>query len=373
MAQLRTDGAAPHGHSPSADHLQTVRVTLPIAALATLVAYFVERSDLRYDPFDELAYPLILAGVLLLEGLLLIRPQAYTLVTRSTLLGFSAFFLLKLAYLLFFSRNPTDLPSELNESFFWTPAIFLFAFITPQARLGQAVSVSFMALMIMISVIYAAASWGTSDLHVLNALVQLNLANLTCLMLAGVVVRLTARHEATVVHARTFEQLAYTDALTGLPNRRYFEQELDSALAAAGEVTPPQPLSVIFMDLDGFKQVNDTYGHDVGDQVLKVVAERLRSTFRGGELIVRLSGDEFAALIPTATPEGMQAIRSRVAEALGKPIALGGQELHIAASLGFSVFPEHGTDVRTLLHHADTAMYGMKSHRTVKQDEDGQV
>ena len=159
--------------------------------------------------------------------------------------------------------------------------------------------------------------------------------------------------------ARKSEQVALTDALTGLANRKRL------ALSVA-EAVKQGPLALVLLDLDRFKEVNDTLGHHVGDQLLTVVAQRLEATLRPGDTVSRLGGDEFALVLPAADGRDAKAAATRVRDALAEPFILGGLLVDVAASAGIAVSPEHGTHVDELLQHADVAMYLSKESGEVE-------
>jgi diguanylate cyclase (GGDEF)-like protein len=175
--------------------------------------------------------------------------------------------------------------------------------------------------------------------------------------------------EQAHVQAR-IQYLASYDNLTGLANRRLFRDQLERALASAR--TKEHMLGVLFMDLDRFKRVNDTLGHGAGDQLLQVVAERLRAHVRGSDLvgridvdelpaISRVGGDEFTVLLSKLDqPEDAGDVARRILRALPDPIDLGGHSVSVSASIGIAVFPVDGDDVETLVKHADAAMYAAK-------------
>ncbi|MBK5287255.1 MAG: GGDEF domain-containing protein [Acidimicrobiia bacterium] len=158
------------------------------------------------------------------------------------------------------------------------------------------------------------------------------------------------------------EQLQYQavhDPLTGLANRALANDELDKATARAER--DHHPLSVLFVDLDDFKSINDQFGHGAGDYALKVVAARLVDAARRGDSIARLGGDEFVMILPDATAEDAEVIAARVRTATAAPIGLGAVDIQIHASVGLAATPEDGTDPHTLLRAADVAMYRAKS------------
>jgi diguanylate cyclase (GGDEF)-like protein len=153
------------------------------------------------------------------------------------------------------------------------------------------------------------------------------------------------------------------DALTGLPNRAQLHERLSSALAAA-ELAGGR-VGVLLMDLDGFKEINDTLGHHHGDVLLQRVAERLTASTRPGDLVARLGGDEFALLLPDIgeTDDAVTAAR-RTLDALEGPAHVQGVDLDVRGSVGIACFPDHGSDVDELLSGADMAMYRAKQART---------
>ena len=163
---------------------------------------------------------------------------------------------------------------------------------------------------------------------------------------------------ASVVAWRLNEDQAFRDALTHLPNRALFQDRLSHALARSGRSA--DVLAVLFVDLDGFKDVNDSLGHAAGDQLLCAVAERLRSCARPGDTVARLGGDEFAILLEDLTDKSEAiAPARRVLDAVATPITLGGGEETISASIGIAV-NRPGDTVDTLLRNADVAMYTVK-------------
>ena len=149
------------------------------------------------------------------------------------------------------------------------------------------------------------------------------------------------------------------DSLTGLPNRDLFSRRLDEALVDGATV------AVLLIDLDRFKEVNDTLGHDNGDRLLEQVGARLTGVLRRGDLIARLGGDEFAVILPDVQGEAsaVQAARS-VLEQLEQPFAIEEMSVDVGASIGIALYPAHGSDVGTLVRRADVAMYVAKSDQT---------
>ncbi len=164
-------------------------------------------------------------------------------------------------------------------------------------------------------------------------------------------------------HVAEIEHQALHDSLTDLPNRDLFRGRVAAALeeARAGG----DGLIVMLFDLDHFKEINDTLGHQSGDLVLRLLAQRLRTVMRDTDTVARLGGDEFGVLAPgTADSDTALQLAARVQRAMERPFAVGGLTLEVEASIGIAVSPEHGDDVETLIRHADVAMYLSKeTHR----------
>jgi len=155
------------------------------------------------------------------------------------------------------------------------------------------------------------------------------------------------------------EQLALTDPLTGLGNRNLFNMRLDHALSRARRQS--DQVALLYMDLDGFKGVNDTFGHAAGDALLCEVARRLKSIARDADTLVRLGGDEFAVIMETGVSrEGARKLAARIKACLFEPFWLARMQAHVGVSIGIAQFPEDADDIDSLFHAADTAMYESK-------------
>jgi diguanylate cyclase (GGDEF)-like protein/PAS domain S-box-containing protein len=153
--------------------------------------------------------------------------------------------------------------------------------------------------------------------------------------------------------------LAHYDELTGLPNRSMFNEQLARALTLARRHN--KPLAVLFIDLDRFKIINDTLGHDAGDRVLQEVAERLRGSLRDSDTVGRLGGDEFVVLIEELPdPIHVASVAQKILAAVAAPYVIESQEFHVTASIGISTYPEDSEDLPTLLKNADISMYRAK-------------
>jgi diguanylate cyclase (GGDEF)-like protein len=174
-------------------------------------------------------------------------------------------------------------------------------------------------------------------------------------------------------HAEETQHHALHDSLTGLPNRAMFRREVEGAIVArSGSVAP---IAVLLMDLDRFKEVNDTLGHHNGDLLLQAVAARLQSTLRPGDLVARLGGDEFGILLAdVGDREAVKPLAERMTQALATPFLVQEMTLEVGASIGISMYPDDGRDVDTLVQRADVAMYlaktTLRGHEFYSLDQD---
>ncbi len=154
-------------------------------------------------------------------------------------------------------------------------------------------------------------------------------------------------------------RLATHDSLTGIPNRRLFEEKLKDAVARSNRTS--KPIAVFYMDLDGFKAVNDTYGHDHGDELLKAVVQRIDKCLRETDTLARVGGDEFAAVLENLkVPENSDIVATRILDSLRTPFAIFGKNCTIGVSIGICVYPTHEGDANRITERADAAMYEAK-------------
>lgn len=158
---------------------------------------------------------------------------------------------------------------------------------------------------------------------------------------------------------REIQYLAYHDVLTGLPNRVLFQDRVQQAISQAKR--DKTKFALLFIDLDGFKDVNDMHGHAAGDRLLQMVAERLRGCVREGDTVARLAGDEFTVLLRDVSEvKGLELVARKILDSVSQPYNLGEYNATVTASIGISLYPKHATDAEKLLGHADEAMYRAK-------------
>lgn len=159
-------------------------------------------------------------------------------------------------------------------------------------------------------------------------------------------------------HSRELIEQAHRDALTGLPNRSSLNDILNADISSAS--ASDKKFAVLFLDLDRFKGINDTFGHTIGDKLLIKVSQIIQELLREGDVLGRFGGDEFLLILYGTDESGVALIAQRIQESFNTPFDIDGHSLRITPSIGIAVFPEHGRDIETILKHADTAMYESK-------------
>lgn len=212
----------------------------------------------------------------------------------------------------------------------------------------------------MLNVDVAATNWNE---RILKAIIAPVLSTLVFLGVLGGFIYYARKQEKLLeqLYSSTsaLSEIANNDALTGLPNRRLLEDRMMQALKAAKR--SDNIVAVLFLDLDYFKTVNDKHGHAVGDELLKLVAERLKNLLRSDDTVARIGGDEFIVLLPTLDDE-QQVITTaeKIVNALALPFDLAKQTLQLSVSVGIALYPQHADEPSDLIDHADIAMYAAK-------------
>lgn len=175
--------------------------------------------------------------------------------------------------------------------------------------------------------------------------------NVNIIEVVGTAIDISERKETEKV----IEHMAYYDYLTQLPNRRLFQKKVNETIIQSKE--EEITFAIMFIDLDRFKNVNDSMGHSTGDQLLRLVGERLKESVRKDDIVSRHGGDEYAILLPSATPSEAEKIAERIIEDLTRPFSFNNIEVFVSSSIGISIYPNDGTNYETLTGHADSAMY----------------
>ena len=313
---------------------------LPLGSLLALVALLA--SGKNVDPVDRVFLPLMAVGFLLLALALRRTPASARWGIPLAHAAIALYRLSTLSYQLLFGPNPQGL----SPAAYWVPFFYFSSYLFfPTHRALR------LALLYLLALFLLALLGGLRHLYTpvhLNALAQFLGSNLAYVGLLSLLMRL----KDSYLEARLD---AYTDFLTGLRNRRYLELDLERELFRVARYG--RPLSLIILDLDGFKAVNDTHGHEVGDRVLKALARCLEEHLRQSDRAVRLGGEEFAVLLPeTGLPQAL-----RLAERLRRAVAALKVPPVEGLSASFGVAQAGPTDSPlSLLRRADEALYRAK-------------
>ena len=181
--------------------------------------------------------------------------------------------------------------------------------------------------------------------------------------------KLNASNAELAILADKLHIMAMHDSLTGLPNRALFQESLEHALSMAQR--RHERLAVLFIDLDGFKKINDTHGHLSGDVVLKTIASRLLALVRKSDLVARFAGDEFMVLLNNANQKKVNIVAHKLISEISASIVIADRTLEVTASIGIAVYPESGTTAAEIMAKADTAMYHCKQQGKNRMMVDG--
>jgi diguanylate cyclase (GGDEF)-like protein len=290
----------------------------------------------------------LLAGVAALQGLRLSR--SWSLLTAGLLVFAAA----DIVYALRVAHDGYALGTPVDAG--WSMGLTLLALGArrrgfaleqrPRDERGVALVVPVIATVVSLSVLLAGRWWPVSPIATVLA--------------AATLVAAAIRTQVAFRQVRRLHDLgrqARIDDLTGLGNRRALHEHVSSLLAE----NPLARVAVLLLDLDRFKEVNDTLGHHVGDELLRQLGPRLAPVLRPEDLLVRLGGDEFAAVIAAPTAEVADVVAARVLDRLAEPFELDGVPIRMSASLGIALCPEHALDTNGLLQRADVAMYAAKA------------
>jgi diguanylate cyclase len=341
---------------------RSLLIALPFAGLAFVLGMVFNPISQQSTPFDDLLYPILSIGMFLVHLFLLLNKRSTNAVILVVVNLASLFFLAKLSYILFFGPATINIVAEMTEGFFWIPAMFVlsaFAQVDPRARILPNL---FMAGMTLLSGTYIVINLRSPNPNygTIYALLEMGLAHITLLSLSKMLFTFRDDYIRAESSGETMKHLAYTDQLTGLANRLGIQMLLENTLKDTHNGAGNQPISLIFLDLDGFKAVNDTLGSSIGDQVLREVAHRWQGFCRDRDSLGRWSGDEFVAILHDVAGQEATGIANRLIGALSEPISIGEHLLQLTASAGISSFPEDGSDPHKLIRHADSALNTIK-------------
>ncbi len=355
--------AAPNKPQPPALEERSRRSFYLVALLLGFAAGLSQTllgGFLWFQSFYETLVPVVLAALALLALLLWVRPDSLKLVEWGILAVLCSYNLLVLEQLLY-GRSEPHMRIYLEAFLMFSPPIYVWSFLAFKRRRGLQVSLLFIASTLALAAPYL--------LHLTPARAEHDVVQgflLSVPTLGGVYIAMlyTLTHFLEVsnqvrARAEAVAELAYKDPLTGLPNRLLFDTHLTQACKSAQR--DQGGFALAFIDLDNFKTVNDTLGHHAGDLLLKEVAARLKTQLRAADLLARISGDEFAALLPAATtPAGVNAVAAKLIETLQAPFDLKGVEYQVSASVGFAIYQTTTGTPDALLAQADQAMYCAK-------------
>lgn len=260
-----------------------------------------------------------------------------------------------LAAKLFGSADPAVHDQGWRDFAAWAPAVYFWGTFALGRRVGLRASLAFFAVAVLVLVAHVSQG----DAVPWRAWSPFFVASLAYVPGIQAFAWFLERQARALAAAEAVADRAYVDLLTGLPNRWRFVDRLEHAVRVADRTG--RGFAVAFLDLDGFKAVNDAYGHQAGDALLQGVAKRLAATVRASDTIARFSGDEFTVLTGAEIDDtGLRALGDRLLAACAAPVGVAGRSLRVSASVGLVRFPEHARDAEGLLRAADAAMYAAK-------------
>ncbi len=335
--------------------------SFPLALMALGLEGFQGYSSGQLNFFNQVSYSLIGIFAMLNWIILTFYKRALQPITISLITGTSLYFVSKFIYLLFVSSSPLT-QTELSNTFYWTPIIYLLCFLVSGEKLSRRLAFHFTLSGLWVSLVYAYLNRSTTDLDVLqtlNILLQGNLSQGVQLILSFSFFSLKNYYHRSQNQIQALDLSVHTDVLTRLPNRLYFQTTLETALQEAQK--KGTRVAVFFIDLDRFKLVNDTLGHQIGDRLLEMVSQRLQNTLRPEDFVARISGDEFVVISRDLEKTNLvPLIAQRLLDVFASPFEVFGQTLNASASIGVSIFPDDAYEADLLLRHADSAMYSVK-------------
>lgn len=347
----------PGGRWPEALKYKVYLATLIVGASAALFSLALDRPLGESNPFDRAALPLLAALCASLAVVLYLRKKCFLRFVERALYGVLALFFLVNAYYFTYVDDGPTASGELAELFVWIPSIYLLAYLIFGIRKGWVAAWAFYAALVAIGLPHILSGIRAGeDLERVHLFAQLYLSNAVLISLAFVLGYVTKVYQKAYARSEAMKQLANTDFLTGIANRRGLHDAL--VRATRGLSRHDGSLSLVLFDLDHFKRVNDVFGHETGDRVLKETARLIEGAVRSTDESGRWGGEEFLVLAPDTSPEQAielalrlrQVIRSHRFEGVGS----------LTASFGVSSLREEDTP-EALLRRADAALYRAKA------------
>lgn len=331
----------------------------PIGILAFALCVLLEVPSGQALPFDMVAYPIGALFLSAIQLLLWFRPRYIRQIIIACVVGVSSFFLVRLTYLMTLIGEPVNIPAQLAEGFYWIPVIYLLALSLPYVVINRSIQTVFALAFTSVTILFIAIGIWERAWDVVYAVTQLSLANIAVFILIQAFAKYKEDLVQTKAQLQLTEHYAYTDALTHLPNRYQLDKVLEQYISQASALDTS--FTVLFIDFDNFKLINDLSGHEAGDAVLKAVADRMRDALPENIFLARLSGDEFVAVSePGISLEQMQFAALQLTEILAEPLRVLDDEIKLSMSIGLSNYPDDAISATELLNHADAAMYRVK-------------
>ena len=343
---------SPRAFLNTATRRQTYLLGLPLGVLAFSLSFSLKFLRGQAHVFDTFALPLMAVILALLGVAFWFKKDDFVVLETCILTSLGMFLLSKLAFVLS-HQDSLAVMSELAGFIFWFPVFYAVAFWILGVRQGRTLATFYVAGSLVVSAaLHAPVMLGGGGKEALHVLIQFYLSSGLMIIILNTLARMT---QAQAQAALDMTQVAYTDALTGLGNRRLLETQLEAELARAR--AQAYDFSVVILDIDHFKSVNDTYGHNVGDDILRQLANLLRAGVRTSDHLGRWGGEEFLMILPALNCQQAQELCVRLKQNIANHSFTGAGSLTV--SLGVAVYtPED--DCERLLGRADEALYRAK-------------
>jgi diguanylate cyclase (GGDEF)-like protein len=347
-------------------------VVLPLTLLAILINIFFEFENQAHLRSDFNLTAMFCLGIVFLGAIFtfIFSKRIIRIVEHITYFTCAVYLSSKFIYLVYF-QNYSKLPSfQLAEFLIWFPAFYIFTFLIYENPIASRISLVFYFSLLALGIpdlmqkIYALIMDGYQEmeLYSLKVLIQFYISNAVYIVLLFILERIKNMYNNALISMNIFKKLAHTDILTGVANRRLLSESLEKEMIKGRFKNTA--LALMMLDLDGFKAVNDTYGHDAGDALLRSTVDRLKNNIRKNDIVARFGGDEFVLLLPDIEPHQATNVADRIIESFKNPFEVAGNQLHITTSIGLTIynFVNDGPikEAKDLLKEADVALYQAK-------------